>query len=218
MRKLKVKAVLLDFDGTIVDSMRVIHKVLNQTLRGYGLPEIEPNILGEMAGQPLASILKKLTPEVSEDVVEGVREKFYRRYLEVSLKETRPFPDTEKTLRYLNLKGFKVAVVTSTPRKPVLRELKRFNLKKYFDVLVTKEDVKNFKPSPEVVVKALARLGVENFEAVVVGDSPMDVKAGKAAGTKTVAVATGLCGFERLTKEKPDFTIKNLYELREVLA
>jgi 2-phosphoglycolate phosphatase len=219
MQKLEVKAVLFDFDGTLIDSMRVIHKVLNQTLEDYGLPKIKPNLLGEMAGQPLTTILKKAVKKrVNELTLEKVREKFYRRYLDISLKKCRPFPEVKDILEYLYLKNFRLAVVTSTPRKPVLRDLQRFNLKKYFDVIITREDVKNSKPSPEVIVKALKRLKMEGSEAVIVGDSPMDIKAGKAAGTKTVAVVTGLCGKRRLAKEKPDFILKNLSELRRILA
>lgn len=215
--RLKIKAILFDFDGTLVDSMRIIHEVLNNTLKNYGLPLVKAEVLGEMAGQPLTNILKKVSLNIENHVLEKVRQEFYKNYLKTSLIKTKPFPETEKILQYLFSKNFKLAVVTSTPKMPVKRDLERFNLKKYFKAIITRDDVQNYKPSPEMIFKALNILKVKNSESLIVGDSPMDVQAGKAAGIKTAVVVTGLCSKRRLEKENPDFILKNLLELKKIL-
>ena len=200
-----------------MNSMHVIHEALNFVLEKLNLPTIEAKLLGKKAGRPLTEILKEKIPEIETSTIRKVEKEIYRKYLEVSFSKCRPFPEVKQVLEQLILRGFKLAIVTTTPRIPVERDLTRFGLKRYFNAIITREDVKNYKPSPEVLLKATNLLNVKMDECVLVGDSPIDIKTGKASGVKTIAVLTGLCGEEALRKEKPDWIIRKLDELLEIL-
>jgi pyrophosphatase PpaX len=89
-------------------------------------------------------------------------------------------------------------------------------LRIFFDVIVTRDDVFFGKPSPEPVILALKKLNVSANEAVVVGDMPTDIESGKKAGTKTIALLTGLFN-ESLLEASPDLTINSILEVPEAL-
>jgi pyrophosphatase PpaX len=79
------------------------------------------------------------------------------------------------------------------------------------------EDTKKHKPSPEPIFKALELLGLSGCEVLVVGDTEMDIIAGREAGARTMAVTTGVTPWERLAHEKPDFIANDLSELDNIL-
>jgi len=98
-----------------------------------------------------------------------------------------------------------------------MRELKRLGLTGYFKFIVTSQDVEEPKPSPQAFVKAANQLGVSIHDCAVVGDSTVDIQAGKSAGAKTIAVLTGLFSREELKKHKPDLITQNINSLPDIL-
>ncbi|MFQ6086061.1 MAG: HAD family hydrolase [Candidatus Bathyarchaeia archaeon] len=208
-----IKAVLLDFDGTILDSMGTIHETLNILLKRHGLPEVDAEALGGMAGLPLIEILPGLIPGIDAEVIDEISREFFSVYVKISLQRVKPVPRVEEALQSLRRRGTRLAIVTTTPRMVVERELDRFKLGKYFDQVLTREDAPSHKPAPDVILKALRRLRIRAEEAAVVGDSPVDIRAGKAAGVRTIGVLTGLCGLKRLVREGPDLIIDSIADL-----
>ena len=89
---------------------------------------------------------------------------------------------------------------------------KKFSLKDYFDIMIAKEDAKN-KPNPEGLNKIITEFGIRKDECLYVGDSPIDILTGKAAGVKTIAVTTGIATIEQLKEANPDGIISNLEKL-----
>ncbi|MGP3667135.1 MAG: HAD family hydrolase [Candidatus Bathyarchaeota archaeon] len=219
-KKVKVKAVLFDFDGTIMDSMGILYEIFNAVLKKFGLPSITPQQFCEKAGRPVSGILRKTVlknRKIDDAFVKSFESEFVKMYVEEGFKNSKPFPNIYKTLDFLRLHGIKTAVVTATPRAFLEDNLNRFNLKRYFDVVVAREDVKNFKPAPDAILQAITLLKVKPNECVIVGDSPLDIRAGKKAKIKTIAVSTGLCSKERLQKEKPTLLIEDISELLEII-
>ncbi|MGC8936519.1 MAG: HAD family hydrolase, partial [Candidatus Methanomethylicaceae archaeon] len=127
-----------------------------------------------------------------------------------------PFEGVPEMLKALKERGLKLGVVTTRSRKDVSLILKKFSLEGFFDVVVTRDDVSYGKPSPEPVFLALRQLNVSALEAVIVGDMPTDIESGKRAGTKTVALLTGLFN-ESLLKAAPDLTISSILEVPKAL-
>ena len=209
--RLKFRALLMDFDGTIVDSMGTLHKALNITLRKYKLPEISAELFGELAGLPLKNILLKIDPSLKDSTIKQFGNDFNKIFLEIANYQT--IPKVKDTLEYLHQRSILLGLLTTTPRNPTFYDLNRFKLIQYFDLVLTNEDVQNHKPSPEIILKAIEILKVPVNECAYVGDSPVDILAGKAAGIKTIAVLSGLCGRERLERENPDIIINSVTDL-----
>lgn len=214
---MKVKAVLFDMDGTLIDSMKQILKSVNISFKYIGLPEVSAETLGEIAGRPLTEILKMFNANIDVNSLKRCEEIFQKTYQEMSAVETHPFPKVEETLKRLHSKGISLAVVSTTLEKFIHQELERFGFEKYFDAIIGRDSVQNYKPSPEGILKALSQLGVKPDECVYVGDSPLDIKAGRTAKVKTIAVATGLSKRETLEKEKPDFIINEISEILNII-
>lgn len=213
--KLNVKGMLFDLDGTILDTKPAYIETAKIVFKETGQqpPEVEvaleiPKRIEQR--QPLSDLV---TIDVSE---------FMRVYLKtfyvVSASRTKPFPQVAATLETLAHRA-KLSVITMrfVPKNSVVKELEQFHLSKYFAHVVTALDTHKPKPSPEALVKAVAAMDVQMCECVIVGDSVIDVKAGKAAGITTVAVLTGLYSRAELEKAEPNFIINDISELPEII-
>ncbi|MCX8176053.1 MAG: HAD-IA family hydrolase, partial [Candidatus Bathyarchaeota archaeon] len=198
----------------------ILYRRFNGVLKKFGLPPVTPQQFCEKAGRPVSDILKKTvlkSRKIDDAFVKSFEREFVKIYVEEGFKNSRPFPSIYKALDFLRFQGIKTAIVTATPRVFLENELNRFNLKRYFDVIIAREDVKNFKPAPDAFLQATTLLKVKPYECVIVGDSPLDIKAGKKAKIKTIAVSTGLCSKERLQKEKPVLVVDDVSELLEII-
>jgi len=181
------RAVIFDFDGTIVDSYEVHLESFRRALSKFGLT-VEDREIYRCFGKPAKQILSEILPQQARAHVDELVKEKRIQFIETSL-EVRVFDGVEETLRYLKQKGIATALATSADRPSVLRVLSRFGLEGYFDVILSAEDVKAAKPNPEIFVRAADRLGVGIQECLVVGDSVFDVIAAREAGIKTVAIA-----------------------------
>ena len=111
-----------------------------------------------------------------------------------------------------------MGVVTSRSMavEKLASELRELEIGHLMDVMVTSAEVKR-KPAPDAIIKCLQYLDVAPEECVMVGDSQVDILAGKAAGVKTVAVATGVALLAALKTESPDFIFDSLHSLMSQL-
>lgn len=214
--KLNVKGILFDLDGTILDTRPAYleaARIACQTLEQEQLPD---NLALEIPKRmeqrlPFFDIIKTDT----DSFLVAYRDAFHK----VSASKTIPMPSAAETLRILASKA-KLAVITMRfmPAEAICLELRQFNLDRYFEHVVTALDTSKPKPSPEALVRAVVAMDVQMCDCVIVGDSTVDVRAGKAAGSKTVALLSGLYSREELTKADPDFIIENISELLSIIA
>ena len=114
------------------------------------------------------------------------------------------YPNTKHVLE--KLKNYKKSIITNTPKDCTIQILKKFEIEKYFNLVLTSSDVKMAKPSPEIIFKSCEKLGVKTKDVVLIGDTDSDVKSGKAAGCKVIGL-----------KVKADFTINNLSDILEII-
>jgi HAD superfamily hydrolase (TIGR01509 family) len=213
--KLKVKGILFDLDGTILDTRDAYIEAARIAFNFLGQEPPENATCLELPKR-----LEQKQPFF--DLVKADRKQFLDVYLKsfysLASSKTRPFPNVADALELLSAKA-KFALITMRffPKEAVAAELKQFSLDSYFPHVVTGLDTPKPKPSPDGLFKAVEALGVQTSECVIVGDSIIDVQAGIAAGVKTVAVLSGLYSFEELSKAKPNFIIKDVSELPNIV-
>ncbi|HYW08060.1 MAG TPA: HAD-IA family hydrolase [Longimicrobium sp.] len=184
-----IRAVLYDFDGTLADSTELIMQCWRHTMNKHlgHCPPDEEWLSG--FGRTLVDQLARFARSEAEH--QAMLESY--RVHQNALFDTvlKPFPGAEATVAELARRGVRLAIVTSRLRRATLRGLDICGLASHFDVVVTPDDVAKPKPDPESVILALQRLGVAAEEALFVGDSPYDMAAGRAAGTRTAAALWG---------------------------
>ncbi|MBE3577241.1 MAG: HAD family hydrolase [Limnochordales bacterium] len=203
MSRTVFRAVLFDFDGTLVDTIPVILDCLEQSWREVMADADVPagaEFLS-LVGKPLETMMVELvTPrwqpcmpaiaELTDKLVSAYR----RRYETVSL-EARAFPGTTKLLEDLGAMEVRRGIVTNKIRRTTLRQLQHLGLRSEFDVVVTVEDVTCPKPHAEPLQVAAEQLGVKLEETVYVGDTVADVMAARNAGVGCVAIVSwGVAG------------------------
>jgi pyrophosphatase PpaX len=208
-----IKAVLYDFDGTLADSTELIMRCYRHTMRTH-LGDVLPDDLWLSGfGTTLEAQMQRFgrTPDEVGAMLDTYRE-FQNQVHDDML---RPFPGATETVAELERRGYGLAIVTSKRRRMAMRGMELCGLVSHFDLVVTPEDVTEAKPHPEPVLFALEKLGVAPHEALFIGDSPHDVAAGRAAGTRTAAVLWGPFPREALEAAAPDAFLR---EQRDVLS
>ena len=202
MRIEGIRAVLYDFDGTLADSTELIMRCYRHTMTAH-LGECPPDeewLSG--FGTPLEAQIARFARSDAEAaaMLDTYREHQHTLHDEM----LRPFPGATETVEALARRGVALAIVTSKHRRSTLRGMDLCGITGWFPVIVTPEDVTHAKPHPEPVRVALEKLGVAPREALFVGDSPHDMAAGRAAGTRTAAALWGPFPRAALERERPD--------------
>lgn len=211
-----IKAVLFDLDGTLVDSSETIINGVERVLELRGLVYNRAEV-AKMMGSPLEKIFAVLAPNLSEEEIWQLVHEYRRYYVAHHLENTSIHPSAQSLLRKLRAKGFKLGIITTKYREPVMEILDQFDISKLFDVVVTGYEVKKHKPEPDIVLEAAKRLEVDPKQCVVVGDSPADVQAGKRAESVTIAVSSGTYNKRQLMNTKPTIIIEDLEAILEIL-
>jgi HAD superfamily hydrolase (TIGR01509 family) len=214
--KLKVKAIIFDLDGTLVDSREAYRKAAETAFAATGQRKVDARTVTE--------IPRRLEQDLPiDDLIMGADEKrfkeiYLKAYYQATTEETKPFPDIADALEKLSsMTTLAVTTRRNIPEKEVKRELAKFGLAKHVQKIVTSLDTVKPKPSPEALLKCAEYLHVRIRDCAVVGDSIMDIKAGKNAGAQTVAVLTGIFSRKELETEKPDLILQNIKQLPEFL-
>lgn len=215
-KKFKAKGILLDLDGTIVDSEEAYKEAITIAFKKMGQTIADAEIVTEIPKRleqnlPIEEILKGIDATQFLDI-------YLVAYYQATITKTKLFPKVSETLKKLSEKA-KLALITMryVPKEAVISELEKLGIAEYFQSVVTAVNTKAPKPSPEALTKCATQLNVEMSECIVVGDSVADVRAGKNAGVKTVAVLSGIFSRKELEKEKPDLILESVSQLPDFL-
>jgi len=213
-------AFLFDLDGTILNSRKPFIIAYNRALAKRGLsplPSNEDSAI-KILRNPVESIFPVLLgPKRCQDdaFVESFVDDLKEAYGDVYLGNTSLSPNVCETLTRLREAGNKIGIVTSrlSFADYIVPSLNSLGVGKLVDIVVTSKDVSCTKPSPDPYLLGAEKLGKAPRECVVVGDSPEDVVAGKAAGMFTVAYTNGFYTFDELAKNSADVVIDDLVKL-----
>jgi len=174
-----IKAVLFDFDGTVVDSLKHIHPSWKKAFAQQGVELSDEEVVRNVFYATWEERIAKY--KVDKDAL-------YAAYLSAlggTLENYEMTEHIDVVLRELRAKGVKTAIVTAGKAANVQKVLTRLELDTYFDHILSAQDVARPKPYPDVALKAMELLGIAPEETVMIGDSEADVLTGKNAGIRT---------------------------------
>ncbi len=178
-----VKAVLFDLDGTLVNSDDAVVWCVNELLKRLDLPAADPAKIIGLIGVGLTPLLKEFMPEPEAHVAEYRR--LYRRGFG---DRTKVYQGAEETLSGLREAGVKTGIVTNRNRGLAEAILGHFGLDRFIDMIIGDGEGWPLKPDPAMVREACRRLNIEPSEAILTGDTLIDVETGHNAGCETVLV------------------------------
>ncbi|WP_440055216.1 HAD family hydrolase [Pseudoalteromonas sp. T1lg65] len=201
---MSIKAVLFDFDGTLVDSETLHYESWKQVLEPYRVHYDEATFCDEFSGVPTlqaAAILNQRhgLQRSAEDLCTEKNDLFVKTAASLKPK-LMPFA---KDIVELAAQQYRLALVTGSSRAEALPVLEYYGLTDYFQVIVTKDDVENPKPHPEPYLRALSLLELPSQEGIAIEDTSTGLQSAKGAGLRAVAVPN-------LHSKKQNFTLADI--------
>lgn len=188
----KIKAVLFDMDGVLIDAKDWHYEALNKALGLFGLSISRFDHLHTFDGLPTRVKLKLLSeqnylPKNLHSFINKVKQSYTQQLIATRCKPTYCH---EYALSHLRADGYKIAVCSNSIRKTIEAMMEKAALMKYLDLIVSNEDVKNAKPDPEIYINAIRAFGLKPQECLVLEDNPNGVQAGVASGAYVLKVAS----------------------------
>ena len=208
-----IKLVIFDLDGTLVNSIKDITNSLNYATEPFSLAPKTVEEVAALVGEGITRVIERVLGEERLQYRDEVVNRFLDFYSEHIVDNTFPYPGVKETLEGLN--GYKKAVISNKREAFSIKVLKALDLLKFFDLVIGSDSTSEKKPSPIPVLHALSTFGLNTNDAVMVGDSNLDIAAGKAAGVKTIGVTYGYR--ERKYLKDADFVIDDIKELPKLI-
>jgi pyrophosphatase PpaX len=208
-------AILFDLDGTLVDTVPFILEAVRHAFEGYGTCPTDAEWIAGI-GTPLRVQLASFARRPED--VEALFERYRTFWLARHDERTRAFPGAVETVAALARAGHPIGVVTAKIEQGAYRTLRHTGLLPHVQAVVGADSCANAKPHPEPVLLALSRLGSSPRDALLVGDSPHDIAAAKAAGAGAAAALWGACGRPALEAAGADHLLGDVRDVPALVA
>lgn len=209
---MKIKTILFDLDGTLIDTNALIQASFKHTFDHYGYTFSDEEIL-QFNGPPLYHTFRDVNEVLADDMVDTYREHNLAHHNDY----VAAFPDVVDVLEKLKQNGIKMGIVSAKMRTGVELGLEVTGILHYFDSIVTMDDVHQPKPHPEPVLKGMKELDGEPGSTLMVGDNYHDIESGKNAGVQTVGVSWSMKGHDYLASLEPTYMIKGMNDLLRIV-
>ncbi|NOZ78147.1 MAG: HAD-IA family hydrolase [Acidobacteria bacterium] len=187
----KPELILLDLDGTLVDSFPAITRALNEALAARGLPAVDLDWVRGHVGRGARALVADALPGPRDDAaVDDLLGGFRERYQRVFLEATPPLPGVPETLETLAASA-PLALVTNKPDDWAIQLIEHLGWSRLFRSIQGPHEAGARKPEPAMVHRALDAVGARPGNALLVGDMEVDVETARRAGVPMIAVASG---------------------------
>ena len=188
----KIKAILFDMDGVLIEAKDWHYEALNKALGLFGMEISRYDHLTTFDGLPTKVKLKMISkrfflPESLHTFINQVKQSYTAELIH---ERCHPLFHHEYALSKLHQEGYKIAVCSNSIRKTIELMMDKAELTPYLDLIVSNEDVTKAKPDPEMYQTAIRKFGLQPEECIVVEDNPNGIQAGKASGASVLEVAT----------------------------
>jgi len=206
---MKIRLIIFDLDGTLVNSSVDIMNALNYAIAPFGFEQLTVEKTMSLVGEGVTRLVEKVLGRQTSEIGSTVLERFLDYYSAHLSDFSLPYPGVREALEKLG--NYRKAVISNKREDLSIRLLDDLGLAGYFDVVWGGDSAPEKKPSPVPVLALLKKLSCRPDETIMVGDSTYDIEAGRAAGVRTVAVSYGFRDAHLL--QDADFILDRLEEL-----
>ena len=214
---MKVRAILFDMDGVLIDSEALMARAGILALREFGIEAVSENFLpfvGRGEDKYIGGVAEK--HGVRYEI--AMKDRAYDYYGQMVAAEATVPADTLPTLKALHARGIKMAVCSSADRVKVRYNLRAIGAdESLFGAIVTGSDVERKKPEPDIYLKGAELLGEKPEDCLVVEDAPSGIQAAHAGGIRAAGIASSFSAQELTRQASPEYLIDTLSQLLELL-
>ncbi|WP_024607121.1 HAD-IA family hydrolase [Pseudoalteromonas sp. TAB23] len=210
----KYKLVIFDWDGTVMDSVTKIVNCIRSSAESLNLVPPSDEAIKNIIGMSLEKAIDVLFPDnvaQHQALISG-----YKYQYSVDTTPTPVFANVVSVLNALKEQGIVLAVATGKGRGGLERLLDQSQLRHFFSATRTSDEALS-KPSPDMLYQLLEELGISAQDAVMIGDTQIDMTMAKAAGMDRIGVTMGVHNAQQLNKLSPVATVDNYLQLQQVL-
>ena len=210
------RAVILDLDGTVADTLATIGAALNDGLAALDLPRRTLDEVAGMVGEGVVVLCRKGLPAGAEDRLDELLHEVRAAYREHPMRHCRLYDGMQDALDALRDRGVRLAVLSNKPHELTVATVEGLGVADRFDDVVGHREEVPHKPDPTSARALCARLGVEPSRVLYAGDTPIDVQTARNAGFVSIAVTWGFRPADELTACSPDHLIDSPSRIVEI--
>ncbi len=215
--------ILIDVDGTLVDSVPDLAYCVDEMMKQLGMPEHGEEKVRNWVGNGVERLTRRaLIGQLDGEPDDALFAKAYPIFLELYAENTSKrsclYPGVEEGIAYLKQQGYKLGCVTNKASQFTLPLLKDLGIHDEFEIIICGDTLEKKKPDPMPLLHAAKELGAKPENSLMIGDSISDVKAARAAGFDIICMSYGYNHGVDIREASPDAVIDSMAELPEVLG
>jgi phosphoglycolate phosphatase len=220
---LRVRAVMMDLDGTLADTVPDLAAAANLMLRELGRPELDAELIRDFVGKGIAKLVERalsgsLGGGASRDALSQALAVFERCYAGVNGRYTTVYPGVREGLQALSAARIPLACVTNKAMRFTAPLLAQLELARYFDRVVAGDSLPQRKPDPEPLLHVCRGFGIAPREMLMIGDSVNDAQAARSAGCPVFCVTYGYNEGRDVRTLDVDAIVPTLFEATKLIA
>ncbi len=215
-----IKAILFDLDGTLFETAPELAEAVNLMLKDLEMAELKTNEIKRFIGRGAENLIKQsieVSSKKDPTPVFANAEKLFAHYYSLISANSLMYEGVEKSIIDLKAKDFLLGCVTNKPAIYTEALMNHSRLSDFMDIIVSGDTTEKKKPDPLPILHALNQLNIEPKDAIMVGDSIVDIEAGFEAGTYIFTVPYGYQFGESIISDKVDYAMSNFSELTQII-
>ena len=218
----KPAMVLIDVDGTLVDSVPDLAFCVDEMLKALDMPVRGEDRVRHWVGNGVERLVRRglinqLDGEPDDALFEKAMPIFNALYAENTSKRSALYPGVKEAMEFLKSQDVKIGCVTNKAAQFTLPILKDLGIADYFEIVICGDTLEKKKPDPMPLLHAAEKLGVKPEASLILGDSMSDVKAARAAGFDIVCMSYGYNHGEDIRDYNPDAVVDSMNEIQTVV-
>ncbi len=213
---MKIKTVIFDLDGTLLNTLDDLSDGVNYTLRKFGFKQRTIEEVRAFVGNGVKNLILRALPEDKKDMLDKCLPVFKEYYGEHNAVKTAPYEGIIELLTRLKEKGIRTAIV-SNKYDLAVKQLQESTFGGLIDFALGEGNGIKVKPDPEGIYYAMDKIGATKDSCVYVGDSEVDVITARGAGLKCITVTWGFRDEQTLRALSPDMIARSVEELEKLI-